>query len=59
LAAKDLRLALTEAEQAFVPMPMASIVRDRLIATMARGWNEFDWSALGKLATAEAGLEDD
>jgi hypothetical protein len=30
-----------------------------LIATMARGWTEFDWSALGKLATAEAGLEDD
>jgi hypothetical protein len=40
-------------------MPVAAIVHDRLIAMMARGWDEFDWSALGKLAAAEAGLEDD
>jgi 3-hydroxyisobutyrate dehydrogenase-like beta-hydroxyacid dehydrogenase len=59
LAAKDLRLALAEAEQAAVPMPVAAIVRDRLIAMTARGWDEFDWSALGKLAAADAGLEDD
>jgi 3-hydroxyisobutyrate dehydrogenase-like beta-hydroxyacid dehydrogenase len=59
LATKDLRLALAEAEQAGVPMPVAAIVHDRLIAMMARGWDEFDWSALGKLAAAEAGLEDD
>jgi len=42
-----------------VPMPVAAIVRDRLIAMMARGWDECDWSALGKLAAAEAGLEND
>jgi 3-hydroxyisobutyrate dehydrogenase-like beta-hydroxyacid dehydrogenase len=59
LAAKDLRLALAEAEHAVVPMPVAAIVHNRLIAMMARGWDDFDWSALGKLAAAEAGLEDD
>jgi len=57
LAAKDLRLALAEAEHEAVPMPSASLVRDRLIGVMARGWSDLDWSALGRLAAWEAGLE--
>lgn len=56
LAAKDLRLALAEAEIARVPMPLAALVHDRLVATEARDWSELDWSALGKLASAEAGF---
>ena len=58
LAIKDLRLALAEAESAAVPMPAASLVHDRLVAMMARGWNELDWSALGLLAAVDAGLSD-
>lgn len=58
LAVKDLRLALTEAESAAVPMPAASLVHDRLVGMMARGWAGLDWSALGLLAAVEAGLED-
>lgn len=58
LAAKDLRLALAEAELARVPMPVAAIVRDRLVAAEAREWSELDWSALGKLASAEAGFKE-
>jgi 3-hydroxyisobutyrate dehydrogenase-like beta-hydroxyacid dehydrogenase len=58
LALKDLRLALAEAEHAAVPMPAASLVHDRLVAMMARGWAELDWSALGLLAAFEAGLND-
>ncbi len=58
LAIKDLRLALAEAEQAAVPMPAASLVHDRLVALVARGWAELDWSALGLLAAVEAGLDD-
>jgi hypothetical protein len=50
------RLALAEAEAAGVPMPSVSVVRDRLIAGMARGYAELDWSALGLLAAEEAGL---
>jgi 3-hydroxyisobutyrate dehydrogenase-like beta-hydroxyacid dehydrogenase len=57
LAAKDLRLALAEAERASVPMPVTSLVHDRLIAMVARGWAELDWSALGLLAASDAGLE--
>jgi 3-hydroxyisobutyrate dehydrogenase-like beta-hydroxyacid dehydrogenase len=58
LAIKDMRLALAEAEREAVPMPAASLVHDRLVAMMARGWNELDWSALGLLAAVDAGLGD-
>jgi len=56
LAVKDLRLALAEAEHLDVPMPAASLVHDRLVAIIARGWAELDWSALGLLAATDAGL---
>jgi 3-hydroxyisobutyrate dehydrogenase-like beta-hydroxyacid dehydrogenase len=58
LAVKDLRLALAEAEQLAVPMSVASLVHDRLVAAVARGWAGLDWSALGLLAAADAGLGD-
>jgi 3-hydroxyisobutyrate dehydrogenase-like beta-hydroxyacid dehydrogenase len=58
LAIKDLRLALAEAERAAVPMPAASLVHDRLVGVVARGWAELDWSALGLLAAVDAGLDD-
>jgi 3-hydroxyisobutyrate dehydrogenase-like beta-hydroxyacid dehydrogenase len=57
LALKDVRLALAEAEEAAVPMPSVSAVRDRLITGMARGYAQLDWSALAELAAEEAGLE--
>jgi 3-hydroxyisobutyrate dehydrogenase-like beta-hydroxyacid dehydrogenase len=56
LALKDVRLALAEAEAVSVPMPSVSVVRDRLITGMARGYAELDWSALGLVAAQEAGL---
>jgi len=57
LAVKDLRLALAEAERNAVPMPAASLVHDRLVGVVARGWADLDWSALGLLAARDAGLE--
>jgi 3-hydroxyisobutyrate dehydrogenase-like beta-hydroxyacid dehydrogenase len=57
LALKDVRLALAEAEAAGVPMPSVSVVRDRMVSGMARGYADFDWSALGLLAAEDAGLE--
>lgn len=56
LATKDLRLALAEAEREAVPMPTASLVHDRLVEMAARGWSDLDWSALGLLAAADAGI---
>jgi 3-hydroxyisobutyrate dehydrogenase-like beta-hydroxyacid dehydrogenase len=57
LALKDVRLALAEAEATGVPMPSVKVVRDRLIAGMARGYAQLDWSALGLVAAEEAGLD--
>jgi 3-hydroxyisobutyrate dehydrogenase-like beta-hydroxyacid dehydrogenase len=56
LVLKDVRLALAEAESAGVPLPSVSVVRDRLITGIARGYAELDWSALGLIAAEEAGL---
>jgi len=56
LAIKDLRLALAEAEREAVPMPTASLVRDRLVGLAACGWADLDWSALGLLEARDAGL---
>jgi 3-hydroxyisobutyrate dehydrogenase-like beta-hydroxyacid dehydrogenase len=58
LAMKDVRLALAEAERLAVPMPAASLAHDHLLAMVARGWADLDWSGLGLLAAVEAGLED-
>jgi 3-hydroxyisobutyrate dehydrogenase-like beta-hydroxyacid dehydrogenase len=58
LAVKDVRLGLAEAERHAVPMPAASLVHDRLVGMLARGWADLDWSALGLLAARDAGLND-
>ena len=56
LALKDVRLALAEAESTGTPMPSVSVVRDRLISGIARGYGGLDWTALGLIAAEEAGL---
>jgi len=38
-----------------VPMPSVSVVRDRLMTGIARGYAELDWTALGLIAAEEAG----
>jgi 3-hydroxyisobutyrate dehydrogenase-like beta-hydroxyacid dehydrogenase len=56
LGAKDNRLLLAAAEEASVPMPMASLVRDRFIAALAQGLSESDWSVIARMSAQEAGL---
>jgi 3-hydroxyisobutyrate dehydrogenase-like beta-hydroxyacid dehydrogenase len=56
LALKDVHLALAEGENAAVPMPSVSVVRDRMMTAIARGYADLDWSALGLIAAEEAGL---
>ena len=55
LGQKDIRLVLTAAEELQVPMPVASLIRDRFLALLARGGAHLDWSAIGALAAWEAG----
>jgi len=55
LGAKDIRLTLAAAEALRVPMPLASLLRDRFLALLAHGGDALDWSAIGALAAAYAG----
>jgi len=55
LGQKDIRLALAAAEDLAVPMPLASLLRDRFLALIAQGGGELDWAAIGGLAAADAG----
>jgi len=55
LGYKDIRLALAEAETLQVPMPLASLLHDRFLRLFAQGGDNLDWSAIGGLATQDAG----
>jgi len=56
LGLKDVRLVLEAAEAAGVPMPVASVLRDRFLTAIARGHQEKDWSVIGRVAAEDAGL---
>ena len=56
LGLKDAKLALAAAEEVNAPMPFASIIRDHLIAALANGQGEQDWSSFSKMAARNAGL---
>ncbi|MCU1298510.1 MAG: 6-phosphogluconate dehydrogenase [Acidobacteriaceae bacterium] len=57
LGLKDNRLVLAAAEEAAVPMPMASLVRDRFLAALAQEMGNADWSAIATVSFRDAGLE--
>ncbi|HYK81585.1 MAG TPA: NAD(P)-dependent oxidoreductase [Gemmatimonadales bacterium] len=56
LGLKDTRLALEAGDEAAVPLPLASLLRDHYLAAMARGWGDLDWAAVARVAAADAGL---
>ncbi|MEB3979711.1 NAD(P)-dependent oxidoreductase [Mycobacterium sp. 663a-19] len=56
LGLKDVRLVLAAAERLRVPLPVASVLRDRLLTLVATGGGQLDWSALATLADRDAGL---
>jgi 3-hydroxyisobutyrate dehydrogenase-like beta-hydroxyacid dehydrogenase len=55
LGQKDIRLVLAAAEDLNVPLPIASLLRDRFLTLLANGGADLDWSAVGALAAWEAG----
>lgn len=59
LGLKDIRLALAAGEQLQVPLPVASLLRDRFLTLVATGGGHLDWSALATLADRDAGLSSD
>ena len=54
LGHKDIRLALAAADDLRVPLPLASLLRDRFLALLAHGGEKLDWSAIGRLASKDA-----
>jgi 3-hydroxyisobutyrate dehydrogenase-like beta-hydroxyacid dehydrogenase len=58
LGLKDVRLVLAAGEQLEVPLPVASLLRDRFLTLVATGGGNLDWSALATLAARDAGSSD-
>jgi 3-hydroxyisobutyrate dehydrogenase-like beta-hydroxyacid dehydrogenase len=56
LGLKDIRLALSAAENVDAPLPIASLIRDHMLTALARGMEDMDWSSTAKLAAENAGL---
>lgn len=54
LGHKDIRLVLSAAEELRVPLPIASLLRDRFLTLLANGGEQLDWSAVGSLAARDA-----
>lgn len=55
LGYKDIRFVLAAADDLRVPMPIASLLRDRFLALLAQGGDHLDWSAIGGLAARDSG----
>ena len=56
LGFKDVRLVMQAAEAKTVPMPIASVLHDRFVQALARGYEHMDWSVIGQVAAEDAGL---
>jgi 3-hydroxyisobutyrate dehydrogenase-like beta-hydroxyacid dehydrogenase len=56
LGLKDVRLVLAAAEECAAPMPLASVIRDRLLTAMALGQERLDWSSVARVSATNAGL---
>jgi len=53
---KDIQLILDASTTARAPLPLASIVRDRLLTAIAQGLEHKDWSAIYEVTRQAAGL---
>lgn len=57
LGAKDTKLFLDAGEALAVPLPLASLVRDRFLAAVARGEADMDFTVIARQAAEQAGLD--
>lgn len=57
LGQKDIRLVLAAGEELHVPLPLASLLRDRFLTLRAHGGDNLDWAAVGGLAARDAGSQ--
>ena len=57
LGLKDIDVVRNVAEDVIMPMPLTSLLHDRLLAGIAKGRGNMDWSAISLDALEEAGLK--
>jgi len=57
LGLKDVNLAIQTATASSMPMPLASLLHDRFIASIARGRGNWDWMGIATNALEDAGLQ--
>lgn len=57
LGLKDVSLVLAAANDARAPMPVASLVRDHILAAIARHGEDLDWSSFSTILAENAGLK--
>ncbi|MDP9080564.1 MAG: NAD(P)-dependent oxidoreductase [Bacteroidota bacterium] len=57
LGCKDARIAFKLSQQSETPMPIVSVVHNRLLSAVAKGWGENDWSeGVGRGVSEDAGV---
>lgn len=57
LGLKDVRLVQAASEEVASPMPLASLIHDHLLAGLAQGQGEMDWSSVTQVIARNAGLK--
>lgn len=58
LGYKDIGLALTAADAARVPLPLAGLLHDSLLEALAAGDEDVDWSVMAEVAARRARLDE-
>jgi 3-hydroxyisobutyrate dehydrogenase-like beta-hydroxyacid dehydrogenase len=58
LGLKDVTLVLQTASDSYMPMPFASILHERLMASVAQGRGDIDWTGLALEISQQAGIKD-
>jgi 3-hydroxyisobutyrate dehydrogenase-like beta-hydroxyacid dehydrogenase len=57
LGAKDIFLVKETARKSKTPLPIASVVEDKLLRCLARGWSERDWTCVSEVQREDSGLK--
>jgi 3-hydroxyisobutyrate dehydrogenase-like beta-hydroxyacid dehydrogenase len=57
LGLKDMKLAIAAGEGKTMPLPLASLLHDQLLTTIAHYGEDVDWSAIAKLAAEHGGIK--
>jgi 3-hydroxyisobutyrate dehydrogenase-like beta-hydroxyacid dehydrogenase len=56
LGMKDVRLVRDVAEHATLPMPLADLLHERLLTSLAKGRAQLDWTAIELLSAEDGGM---